>query len=1103
MPGDIPESEAERAAGWRSTNFEFLRAEFPQLASYGAFAEMYLDDDADSAGVKLRRFVEAVVDIVYARKQLPVPAYNDLASRIQARGFRTAVGDVKALSDMDRIRREPGKAGAHHGYAVSKETALEGLRAAHRLGIWFIKAFGNSPVTVPPFVRPQPGGARAGKNRELKERIKEGKEAFGRLVAELSVLTPASVVDLVPSAAAEEELALYRTGLMSMLQQKTATYWLPDGNTEFRIELDGLADNGGRLSLVGGGGSGKSWQVRRAAMDAGARSTVIYAEAKYFSGDVDRWLDAAIWAFSPVGAARVARLTRQLGRQLVVVIDGLDELALEHRSKLHEVAEALVHRRAAVVVLVGRDAAQLPQAWAEAAVLCQLWRPEQLATLSRGLTDADLPEQVLAALRTPQDAALAANAARLLNSELPSAIDLFRAYVRASCASEESYIGALILGRSLEELMRAELRTALAEEQVTRSLEVVAEQRGIRTTVLADFLKAPFIELSQGSISFAHTNFQAFFRAESILRQQPSDEQLAAVAHEDADSAQLLLPMLSEPRTVRAVLTGLGVSVGLSGGGRFRQDAVLDALGDKYGAVVHSMVATDLASLFERELHRVRSVRFSAPIDATENLELTPFAFETELNEYDRSLFAHLALEAPYAPLLRRKVIQLLDDTLERATDAACATLGAAEAHAKRERVRAILLWRLLTLGGSVTGAGMLCSVSPFSRRMTEPETCDLLRCADDGGLGSFYWALRTMKTVGAQCAAVQSALPHLLRRAKASVSSQVIYEALELVRSFGRHASGPVRDEIRVVLNSFESGRDVFVGNLVLEGLDALGEDLGFSVESINQRIASVIESRDEDEACAEAAELYGWQYEAIGAEAHFRAIDALAGAARTRFLAMAALGSTEASVGLVQLLSQLAQCADAGADPFAVSAFRKWAVAVSSSGPVFHTHLSWVVVANAALAWLGYEPLAPVGPQSSESEVAFLVAELVFLSARGGSRSSRCETIWRRLEALATVSADTVCRLAAAQFYDDKPFVQRLPSLTVDFAVELREFLHVALRHHAALVSPIPGYSVSREAVALLGSIGNADSRRLLLGLRDTESLGEVARAAARKIP
>ena len=653
--------------------------------------------------------------------------------------------------------------------------------------------------------------------------------------------------------------------------------------------------------------------------------------------------------------------------------------------------------------------------------------------------------------------------------------------------------------------MRAELRTALPDDDVRRKLESLADHRAIGVAALAEFLKAPFIECSQGKLSFAHSNFQAFFRAESLLRSDLDLEQLSVQAHQDPDSAKLLLPMLSEPRAVRAVLTGLGIRSGLSDGKEFRDDAVLDALGGQYGGEVQSLVEADLATLFERELTRVRSVRFLGPLnlDGLKKVFDPNFSFETELAPYERCLFAHLASTAPFAPVLRRDAGQLIDATLESVTDVACAKLATSAVKVSRDRVRALLLWRLLTLRRE-TGAGLLCSVSAFIRRMTEAETVDLLKHMEEGGLGNFYWGLKLLASVGARCDASQAALPQLLRRAKASAVAQVIHGALELPRYFSRGATGPLRDEILAILNSFEPGNNVFIGNLVLEGLDVIGEDLGFSVERITQQIGSLLESTGDASACAEAAEIYGWQFEPIGGEEHSTAIGALTGAARAKFLAMAAMGSVETSTGLVPLLSELVGCTEAGSEPLAIAAFRKWAVAVNREGPFFEYSLAWVVRANAALAWFGREPVAPVGPQSSESEVSFLVAELVFLSAKGESSSSRCSTVWQRLQVLATVAADTVCRVAMVHpVYLDEPPKRQWPSFVVDFHDELREFLHRALKQHDELVSPIPGHEISKQVVALLGAIGNAESRRLLLALRDDQSLGEVASMAARKIP
>src|SRR5881628_3064221 len=57
----------------KSTNFEFLRPSFPELADLGGFAERYAFPDPASALLKLRLFAETMVSAIYSQHKLPRP----------------------------------------------------------------------------------------------------------------------------------------------------------------------------------------------------------------------------------------------------------------------------------------------------------------------------------------------------------------------------------------------------------------------------------------------------------------------------------------------------------------------------------------------------------------------------------------------------------------------------------------------------------------------------------------------------------------------------------------------------------------------------------------------------------------------------------------------------------------------------------------------------------------------------------------------------------------------------------------------------------------------------------------------------------------------
>ncbi|MFI5300610.1 MAG: type I restriction-modification system endonuclease, partial [Polyangiales bacterium] len=135
-----------------SPNFAFLAAHDPFLESLGAAAERYFADDPPAALYKLRLLGEqlaqraAALSGVYAGA---ADAQVDLLRRLQDRGVvRSEVGQ------LFHSLRKIGNAAAHEGRG-SRADALQQLKVARQLAIWFHRTFGNAPSFNPgPFVPP-------------------------------------------------------------------------------------------------------------------------------------------------------------------------------------------------------------------------------------------------------------------------------------------------------------------------------------------------------------------------------------------------------------------------------------------------------------------------------------------------------------------------------------------------------------------------------------------------------------------------------------------------------------------------------------------------------------------------------------------------------------------------------------------------------------------------------------------------------------------------------------------------------------------------------------------------------------------------------------
>lgn len=135
-----------------SANFGFLRAHDAQLVRLGALAERYFQDDPNTCLIKLRQFAERLAQLTAARSGLfgsIEESQVDLLRRLQLE--RLIPREVEEL--FHRIRRAGNQ--ANHAYTGSHQEALNLLKLARELGVWFHRTFGADRAFKPgPFAPP-------------------------------------------------------------------------------------------------------------------------------------------------------------------------------------------------------------------------------------------------------------------------------------------------------------------------------------------------------------------------------------------------------------------------------------------------------------------------------------------------------------------------------------------------------------------------------------------------------------------------------------------------------------------------------------------------------------------------------------------------------------------------------------------------------------------------------------------------------------------------------------------------------------------------------------------------------------------------------------
>jgi|GEM_PF-1628085 len=134
-----------------SSNFAFLEVHNPQLATLATLAERYLKEDPNTCLIKLRQYGELLAQQVAAKVGMYISTQEEqyaLLRRLEDRGLLQ--GEAGTLFHQ---LRKTGNEATHEGKG-DEPTALNCLKNAHKLAIWYHRAFGDSNFKPAPFIIP-------------------------------------------------------------------------------------------------------------------------------------------------------------------------------------------------------------------------------------------------------------------------------------------------------------------------------------------------------------------------------------------------------------------------------------------------------------------------------------------------------------------------------------------------------------------------------------------------------------------------------------------------------------------------------------------------------------------------------------------------------------------------------------------------------------------------------------------------------------------------------------------------------------------------------------------------------------------------------------
>jgi len=136
------------------SNFSFLKKQWSELSILGQQAEQYAYSDPQSSIIKLRCFVEFLVDSIYRELNLPLPETNKLIDQINNTSFTDLV--ERPIRDKLHAIRMTGNKAAHQK-GVSIDEALWLIKETYLVASWFYLIKTHADKTdLPHYIKPSP-----------------------------------------------------------------------------------------------------------------------------------------------------------------------------------------------------------------------------------------------------------------------------------------------------------------------------------------------------------------------------------------------------------------------------------------------------------------------------------------------------------------------------------------------------------------------------------------------------------------------------------------------------------------------------------------------------------------------------------------------------------------------------------------------------------------------------------------------------------------------------------------------------------------------------------------------------------------------------------
>ncbi|MBX3429980.1 MAG: NERD domain-containing protein [Hyphomonadaceae bacterium] len=761
-----------------------------------------------------------------------------------------------------------------------------------------------------------------------------------------------------------------------------AAEWTPDPDAAVNDVLAGAPG----ILLGGPSGCGKSLLAQKLAVEIVDRGGIpIFLAGKNFSGNWRESIAREVGLLVEATPDALLRSARRQGREVLFVLDALNEIASDRRDYALRGLTALSRRNQARFVLSSNPmppATVIPSARRIELRAPSAKQKEAIATKVLGRQPEPLLVDLLRAVQTGFEAKLAAEVgARDLER---GRYALFERFARLRLA-EKAAEGVSLLANF----------AAMLIDQVTFSLSERAFEQlelSIGRGVGALLQSAGFIERRAQRVSFVHELFLQAFGAESLVRWANQDAGLIALALSEPiniERRSMIIGAIDQADVVERVLAGSG------------DTSILAAAGSgECGRLAADVTANLFEACFRKLEREIASLR--AKIVWEEGRARIQFEGLEPWSPIDRARLSAIAKLAARDDLLDRVLaISALLDTKLR-SERQRLLVEARDAGLGGLRSAFFQSTYVMALAGEV-GFEVLVSATPdwSTDRRVDTGMLAARLAADDLTDGQAYILLRIARTQWGDkhIARVLPALFDKLWRTAPYHLKLDLLGAAQFCRSEDAEVTQAIVDAINRHVSNAEH---VFITTSAVDALRSLGaleEDGEAAREGIREELERLAANADDANLYPAAWGAYGSRFDHPYDWVYYEEWEALTPSLRSTLLRMAVQGAPEFSFFLNAGLTELAELRDVND----IDIFRMHARVPDQSNSIPQDAMKVFVVANMALGLLGQHDQSETG--QDEVEDILITVGGILRVARAPEITTEVQdaltALWTRLEA------------------------------------------------------------------------------------------------------